>query len=134
MFLTDYLRWPFSRQGTIYQEKKQVQVQTVIPVKHFDTDSMGQLSGWVDRKPMQNVLSIDKGPVDLQLPESFFNDRLQPSSIDKLDSGPKNYGTQKIPRKANVKNPEASKFEQVLIWQPYGRETRMPFSNMPTRY
>lgn len=133
--ILDYLRWPLRTQGGLYQAKGQTEAQTSFTVKHFDTDSMGQLSGWVDRKTSQNVLGPDKGPVDMQLPESFFKDRRAETSLKSLPEG---WGANRErayrPKKASVKRPEASSFEQVFIWQPYTRETNQPFSNMPTVY
>lgn len=132
--LLDYLRWPLRSQSGIYEEKPQSAAQTSFTVKHFDTDSMGQLSGWVDRKTSQNVLATDKGPVDMQLPESFFKDRIQQTSLLNTDFGWGANREQERPKRANVKKPAASRWAQVFIWQPYERQTNQPFSNMPTVY
>jgi len=132
--ILDYFRWPLRSNSGIYEEKRQVAVNTTFNVKHFDTDSMGQLSGWVDRKTSQNVLSVDKGLVDMQLPESFFKDRTVQSSLLSTDFGWGANREQAVLKKASVKRPTASLWKQVFIWQPYERETNQPFSNMPTVY
>lgn len=130
----DFLRWPLRTNKTHYDERERTEAQSSFKIKHFDTDSMGQLSGWVDRRLTETVLGTDKGPVDMQLPESFFEDRLQLSSI----SDPHAFGSWK-PReqailRASIKPEKATSFRQVFVWQPYERETSMPFSTMPTPY
>lgn len=130
----DFLRFPLRTLQTLYEPKPSTKPVLEYTVKSFDTDSIGQLSGWVDRKgARQGFLGLEKGPVDMQLPESFYVDRSEVTSItEKQFENRWNYT--ETPKRAVIRPPEPDRFEQVFLWQPYTRQTRMPFSQMPTVY
>lgn len=134
--MLDFLRWPFRSQKTHYEGKSSAQAQTQFTVSHTSLDSMGQLSGWIDRRADQNTQGVDKGPVDMQLPEQFFQDRLVTSSLspEQVEKLGWNAHKEVRPVAFHHNKPEARQFKQVFVWQPYERETTMPFSQMPTRY
>ena len=134
MSFIDFLRQPLRTLKTIYEPKGQVQAEIQFTVKDFDTDSIGQLSGWVDRKgSQQGFLGLNKGPVDMQLNESFYVDRAEVSSLP-FQNNWRHNETQNPKQRASIRPPESRRFEQVFVWQPYTRETSMPFSQMPTKY
>lgn len=133
----DFLRVPLRTLKTYYEPKESAEANLQFTVKDFDADSLGQLSGWMDRKgASQGFLGLNKGPVDMQLPESFYADQSELSSLSsrQFQNGWKHNETENVYYQAIIRPEESSRFQQVFIWQPYTRETSMPFSQMPTVY
>lgn len=133
--LADFFRWPFRAQKTHYREEKSTQAQSSLSVNRFDTDSLGLAdSGWVDRKLTQGSR---KGFVDMQLPEQTYQTRqisttLSPEQVAALGWNADRETAR--PTATRVSSPLARQFKQVFVWQPYERETSMPFGQMPTKY
>lgn len=130
----DFLRWPFRAQKTHYEPEKSAEPLTVFRVNAYDTDSVGQVSGWIDRKLSQGSR---KGFVDMQLPEQAYQPRqvtttLAPEQVASLGWNINRADSR--PTATRVVSAPATQFKQVFVWQPYERETTMPFGQMPTNY